>query len=128
MSRVLTFPFRGTKNVSGPAEGEPRHGEDHGLRKRAALLASIIVVIALVVGSFFGDRGILNLRSARTRTQVLAHEVEDLRADNAHLSAQIHALRTDPRAVERLAREELGLARADEVVFVLRSPTPAARP
>jgi FtsZ-binding cell division protein ZapB len=32
-------------------------------------------------------------------------EIEELRAENARLAAEIHALRTDPRAVERIAQK-----------------------
>ena len=38
---------------------EDRRSEQRGLRRKAALLASVIAIIALVVGSLFGVRGIL---------------------------------------------------------------------
>ncbi len=100
-------------------------GRDAGLRKKAATLASILVVIALVVGSLFGDRGMLHLMAQRRQAADLEREVDALRAENGRLAAEIAALKTDPRAVERLAREELGLARPGETVFVLR---PESRP
>ena len=93
---------------------------DSSLRRRAAALASILAMIALVVGSLFGDRGLLHLMSQRERAEQLQLEIDDLRAENARLAAEIEALRRDPRAIERLAREELGLARAGEMVFVIR--------
>jgi cell division protein FtsB len=134
-ARVLPFAVQDRLEVKSSGGGEPRrhdHGQglgDGGLRQRAAVLASVIVLIALVVGSFFGDRGFLNLVAERARTQDLAREVDGLRAENEQLNTEIHALRSDPRAIERIAREELGLARPDELVFVLRSPAPpAARP
>jgi cell division protein FtsB len=96
-----------------------------GLRKKAAILASIIVVIGLVVGSLFGDRGLLQLVSQRERADALAREIEQLRADNSRLAADIRALRQDPAAIERLAREELGLARPGETVFVIREEASA---
>ena len=40
--------------------------------------------------------------------------------------ADIAALRTDPAAIERIAREELGLARPGETVFLIREPSPAS--
>ena len=55
---------------------------DVGLRKKAAGLASAIALIALVVGSLFGDRGILQLLRQRQRTEVLAQEIEELREEN----------------------------------------------
>ncbi len=58
----------------------------------------------------------------------LRGELETLRAENARLSSEIAALRTSPRAIERLAREELGLARPDETVFLIREVDDAGRP
>jgi cell division protein FtsB len=101
------------------SEREERR-ESVGLRRKAVILASILILITLVVGSFFGDRGMLNLVAQRERAQSLEHEVDALRAENLRLGGEIRALRVDPRAVERLAREELGLARPGETVFLIR--------
>lgn len=91
-----------------------------GLQKKAATLGSILALIALVVGSLFGDRGMLYLVAQRERTDALRREIHELRAHNGWLAEEIRALRTDPRAIERLARENLGLARDGEVVFLVR--------
>ena len=77
-------------------------------------------MVGLVVGSLFGDRGLFQLVNQRERAEALAREIDQLRVDNSRLAAEISALRRDPAAIERLAREELGLARADETVFVIR--------
>jgi cell division protein FtsB len=92
----------------------------HGLRKKATTLFCVIAVIALMVGSLFGDRGILQLLRQRERTEALARDIEQLRDQNRALAEEIASLRRDPAAIERLAREELGLARPGEAVFVLR--------
>jgi cell division protein FtsB len=84
------------------------------------VLGTAIALIALGVGSVFGDRGILNLVDERREVDALRAELEELRSENARLAAEIAALRTSPRAIERLAREQLGLARADETVFFVR--------
>jgi cell division protein FtsB len=55
----------------------------------------------------------------RSRLQELNHSVEGLREENNRLRAEIKALREDPRAVEKLAREDLGLSRRGEIVFIL---------
>ena len=99
---------------------DQRSRSEVGLRKKAAILASIIVVVGLVVGSLFGDRGLFQLVNQRERAEALAREIDQLRVDNSRLAAEISALRRDPAAIERLALEELGLARADETVFVIR--------
>lgn len=105
------------------------HGRDAaGLRRKAAMLASMLVLIALLVGSLFGDRGMLHLMVQRERAQALEKEIDQLRAENTRLTEEIRALKTDPRAVERLAREQLGLARPGETVFLIRDEPSAGRP
>jgi cell division protein FtsL len=95
---------------------------------RAWVLGTVIALIALGVGSVFGDRGILNLMEERRKLEALRSELDSLRAENARLSAEIADLRTSPRAIERLAREQLGLARPDETVFLIRETAPVERP
>jgi cell division protein FtsB len=80
----------------------------------------LCALIALLVGSLFGDRGILYLMAQREKAERLQREIEEVRAENGRLAAEIEALRRDPRAIERLAREQLGLARSGEVVFLIR--------
>jgi len=104
---------------------EERPG-DGGLRRKAATLASVIALVALIVGALFGDRGVLHLIEQRHRAQALAHELGLLQAENARLAEEIVALRSDPRAIEKLAREELGLLRPGETVFLVREAGTAA--
>lgn len=91
-----------------------------GSRRKAWVLGTVIALIALAVGGVFGDRGVLNLVEKRKQVEALRLELDALRADNARLAAEIADLRTSPRPVERLAREQLGLARPDETVFLIR--------
>jgi cell division protein FtsL len=95
---------------------------------RAFVLGTVIALIALAVGSVFGDRGILNMLGEREKVESLRAELDELMAENARLSAEIADLRTSPRAIERLAREQLGLARADETVFLIREAGPGDPP
>jgi cell division protein FtsB len=97
-------------------------------RMRAWVLGTVIALVALGVGSVFGDRGMLNMLSEREKVDSLRAELEGLRAENARLASQIADLRTSPRAIERLAREELGLARPDETVFLIRENDRADAP
>jgi cell division protein FtsL len=97
-------------------------------RMRAWVLGTVIALIALAVGSVFGDRGILSMVGEREKIEALRGELDALRAENARLSAEITDLRQNPRAIERLAREQLGLARPDETVFLIRDASPDDRP
>ena len=95
---------------------------------RAWVLGTVIALIALGVGAVFGDRGILNMLAEREKIGALRAELESLRAENARLSGEIADLRSNPRAIERLAREELGLARPDETVFLIREVGDTGQP
>jgi cell division protein FtsB len=97
-------------------------------RMKAWVLGTAIALIALTVGSVFGDRGILSLVGKRKQVQALRDELEELRAENARLAAKVVALRTRPRAIEEIAREELGLARPDETVFLVPDEADAVPP
>jgi cell division protein FtsL len=103
---------------------EEQARSEPGARRKALILGTAIALIALAVGSVFGDRGVLNLIEKRRQVGELREQLEELRSENARLTGEIKALRTSSRAIERLAREELGLARPDETVFVIREREP----
>jgi cell division protein FtsB len=110
-----------------PQREETARG-DAGARRRAWVLGTAIALVGLAVGAVFGDRGILNLLQKRQQVDALRLQIEDLRSGNVQLAAEVAALRSSPRAVEQVAREQLGLAREDETVFLLRSPEARSRP
>jgi cell division protein FtsB len=109
-----------------PGGRAERGRSETSLRKKAVTLACVLAVIALVVGSLFGDRGILQLLAERKKVEDLRRQLDELRGENARLAAEIAALRRDPAAIERIAREQLGLVRPGETVFLIREePRPA---
>ncbi len=89
------------------------------LRRKALLLASVLFLVALILNSLFGSRGMLHLAGQRERVSALQSEIDQLRNENHRLMIEIAALRTDPAAIERIAREELGYVRPDETVYLL---------
>jgi cell division protein FtsB len=103
-----------------PSVREERTRTEAGLRKKAAALGGVLALIALVVGSLFGDRGLLYLFAQQERTLALCREILELRDQNGQLALEIRSLRSDPQAIERLAREQLGLSRPGETVFLIR--------
>ena len=83
----------------------------------------IALVLAVVVGalSLFGDNSIGRLRA-------LERALEEQRVENAararevsSLRREVRALQSDPRAIEKAARNELGMARPNERVFIFDS-------
>jgi cell division protein FtsB len=63
----------------------------------------------------------------RREAAALAREYEELRRQNATLREEIRLLHT-PEYIERLAREQLGLVRPDEIAVILVQPLPAPAP
>jgi cell division protein FtsB len=87
-------------------------------------------VLAVLLGAaVFGDNGFLHLRRLRSEVEALHRDVQALEAENERLSRAITELHTDPTAMERIAREELGLVRPGErVLRFQRSPAPPRSP
>jgi cell division protein FtsB len=70
----------------------------------------------LLFTAFTGDSNLQAILKARRDAAALTRTISALRSENARLKARAEALRNDPSAIERVARETLGLARADELV------------
>jgi cell division protein FtsB len=84
-------------------------------------------VLALLLGAaLFGENGLLHLRRLRADVEALHRDVQALEVENERLSRAIVELRSDPAAIERIAREDLGLVRPGE--RVLRFPRASAPP
>ena len=73
-----------------------------------------------MLNALFGDRGLLELLRARQEIESLDREIATLRAQNQGLLGEIRDLKTSPLAVERLARENLGLVKPGEIVLLIR--------
>jgi len=90
---------------------------------RVVVLLSAVLTIVFLVSFFFSDRGIAELQQARTRVADLHRDIEHLQADNARLRAEIDSVKKSSYAVERIAREDLGMSRKGEIVYMLPKRT-----
>lgn len=84
--------------------------------KTAAALALCLLLFTM----FAGDNGIQALLRVQRDTKALAGEIAALKKENERLRISAEALRNDPRTIEVVARETLGLARPDEIVVTPR--------
>ena len=83
----------------------------------------VILTIVFLVSFVFSEEGIAELRQAQTRVDALENEIRALEAANARLEVEIRNLRESNFAVERIAREDLGMSRPGEVVYRIEEPT-----
>ncbi len=100
-----------------PATHPPRRATTVTL-KAVTLLAGLLTIVFLI-SFFFSDRGIAELQHARTRAAELRTDIHRLEAENARLRAEIDSVRKSTFTVERIAREDLGMAKPGEVVYML---------
>jgi cell division protein FtsB len=71
------------------------------------------------VDSLVGDKGFLETLRARRQYAEVSVALAAKRQENARLRDEIRRLREDPASVEAIAREELGLIRPGELLFIV---------
>lgn len=98
------------------------------MRTRAATGAVAILAVWLFVHAMLGANGVTVYRAKRAEYQSLQKEINSLQKQNNEYSQQVTALKTDPKRIEKEAREQFHYARPGEVIYVAPDPPPAARP
>jgi len=93
--------------------------------KAVTLLAGVLATL-FVITFFFSDRGMNELQHARKRVADLRGAINGLQAENARLRDEIDSVKKSTYAVERIAREDLGMSKKGEVVYML--PRPVSNP
>lgn len=90
------------------------------LRRRLFIVGLGFLLLVMLTTSFFGKKGVMDLRRARHELAALKLEAERLQGERERLRKEIAELERDPRAVELEARDKLGLVRPDEKVVVTK--------
>lgn len=93
--------------------------------KRALNVLLGFATVVMLVDALVGEKGLVARMRAGEEYQQQVALVEKVRLHNAQLREQAKRLRDDPAAVEAVAREELGLIRDGELLFILRDAKPA---
>ena len=96
----------------------------HGIRRRLATAAVAAFTVWLFVHVMFGANGMVVYRQKKAEYVGLQNEIRSLQQENDRYTDQIKSLQTNPKTIEKEAREQLHYARPGEVVYV--SPPPAA--
>jgi cell division protein FtsB len=76
-----------------------------------------LLVLLLVVHDIFGTHGFLAMRRTQNDIEKVKKDLSRLNQDNSQLGEEVKSLKTDPHAVEKIARDELGLAKPGEIVI-----------
>ncbi|MCH9685508.1 MAG: septum formation initiator family protein [Deltaproteobacteria bacterium] len=92
------------------------------------LLAAVVAgIIAYWPSRFELVTSSEDLARVRAERDALISANAELREEIGLIQSEIQALKQDPREVARIAREDLNLVRAGEVVFEVQRPKAAPR-
>jgi cell division protein FtsB len=98
------------RNAEG-REGFAGFVEQHG----RAILG--LFVLALVVHDIFGAHGFIAMRHKQSEIERVKKDLDRLNKENAELGQQVKALKSDPKLIEKIAREDLQRARPGEIII-----------
>jgi cell division protein FtsL len=85
----------------------------------------VLCVFALFLHDVFGTHGYLAMRRTKLEIERVQSNISSLAKENADLSDEVKSLKTDPHKIESIARDELGLAKPNEVIIKIpQSPKP----
>jgi cell division protein FtsB len=71
----------------------------------------------LLLQDIFGTHGVLAMRRTQQQAAEIRKQIDQLDSENRKLQDRVKALKTDSGTIERIAREENGLARPGEYIF-----------
>lgn len=80
-------------------------------------LALLLFAIVFVPLRILEAEGLPRYRALREELQQTREANAQTRRELRELQQRVDRLRTDPEAIERIARDELGMLRGDEIVF-----------
>jgi cell division protein FtsB len=103
----------------GPAKlnkMDAREKFDSLLKQYGAALLGLLVLV-LVVHDVFGTHGFLAMRRTQSEIKRVEADLDQLNKENLLLEQEVRELKTDPHKIEKIARDELGLARPGEVII-----------
>jgi cell division protein FtsB len=107
-------------------KAQPLFDRVHSLRTRLATIAVGFVAVWLLMHVTFGANGMVVYRAKKAEYQELQKDIDRLQKENTDYKDQVKELKTDPKRIEKEAREQFHYARPGEVIYVSpERPAPA---
>ena len=104
----------------------PLAAQVYALRRRIATIMVAVLAGLLFVHVMFGANGMIVYKRKRSEYESLQKQIAQEQQENDLYTQKIQGLKTDEKAIEKEAREQLHYARPGEYVYV--PPTPINPP
>jgi len=98
------------------------------LRRRIATISVTVLAGALFIHVMFGANGMIVYRQKRAEYETLQKQMAQAQQENERYTQQIQGLKSDQKAIEKEAREQLGYAKPGEYVYVPPAPAKPVPP
>lgn len=95
------------------------------LRRHTRGLLGLLVAV-MIVHDVFGTHGFLAMRRTQNEIQKVRADLDKLSKENQALEQEVKDLKTDPKLIEKIARDDLGLARPGETIIRIPQRQPQA--
>jgi len=82
----------------------------------------LVLLLLLAFGVWWVHEPYQDYRQTRGEVQRLDERLLKVAEETEELRKRIHALKTDPRAIERIAREKFGYCRPNETIYDFSAP------
>jgi cell division protein FtsB len=106
----------------------PPVASDTGRRRKLLNVLLGFITVVLLVDALVGEEGLMDRLRAREEFAKAAAALEALKHENAAMREEKRRLQEDPTMIEAIAREQLGLIRPGEMMFIIKDTrTPSTR-
>ena len=95
-------------------------------KAQKTLALGLVLMVAMALAAVFSDKGFMNVYDFTEELDYLKKSNTELAQENTRIQKEIDALKSDPYAVEMLARDKLNLVKPGETVYqiVRKSSSP----
>ena len=86
-------------------------------RQRILIFFVAFLLISLFFFIIFSEHGLMDLNLLKNEKNSLVQRNEQIARENLSLSVEISRLENDPKYIENVARQELGMIGKDELIL-----------
>ena len=87
------------------------------------LLYFAVFAILMIISFVFLIPAYTQLQKKKSRVDELQKKLEEIQAECLELRQLFSDLESNPKAVEKIAREKFGLCKRDEVIYIYKTKT-----